>query len=355
MDARSQRHWDIHDFAVGRGLEVGPLHRPIVAKSEAEVHYVDVRSRDELVAHYAGDPHVPADAIPEIDYALIVDDRTRTLVEAVSPGAPFDWVVASHVIEHIPDVVGWLAELAEVVVDDGTLVLTIPDRRYCFDVLRPPTTVGQMLVAHAAEDRRPSPAAVFDYFARSVDNDTRELWAGAVPGYDRIIHGLEEAQDNFDRALAGDYIDCHVWLFTPDSFLRQMHELRLIGRSSWIVDSIQETPVNDLEFSVTLRRIARGADTTSDFPDEQLSALDVPDWMDEQARGRRAAALERHVARLEERLSRKDAKIRRLRRQLRRRRGELEGVRERQASSRPSQLPGRAARSLARRLRGSSS
>src|SRR4051794_725388 len=149
MDPRRQGIWELNDFSRGHGLEVGPLHRSIVHREEGDVSYVDVLDRDGLVEHYRNDPHVPAEAIPEIDFHLIQDDgRTLSLVEAAKPGAPFDWVMASHVIEHVPDVIGWLDELAELVVDDGKLVLVVPDKRYCFDVHRPPTTVGQMIAAN---------------------------------------------------------------------------------------------------------------------------------------------------------------------------------------------------------------
>src|SRR6185436_9508930 len=105
---------------------------------EADVRYVDVLDRDGLVAHYADDG-VDTDRIPEIDFPLIQPDgRTLGLAEAAAPGAPYDWVVASHVVEHVPDLIGWLADLAELTADGAALVLVVPDRRYTFDALRPP-------------------------------------------------------------------------------------------------------------------------------------------------------------------------------------------------------------------------
>ncbi|THI93750.1 hypothetical protein E7Z54_20625 [Nocardioides sp.] len=48
---------------------------------------------------------------------------------AAQAGAPFDWVFASRVIEHVPDLVGWLEQTESLVVEDGALVLVVPDRR----------------------------------------------------------------------------------------------------------------------------------------------------------------------------------------------------------------------------------
>ena len=163
---RRRRFWRMHDFAQGHGLEIGPLDRPMVRGDKADVSYVDVVSRDALQEHYAEGHGVHVDNIPEIDYVLIQPDgRTLSIAEAAGPGAPYDWIVASHVIEHVPDVIGWLTDLAEIAVDDGVLALIVPDQRYTFDVHRPLTTVGQMLQANHDRDDRPSVRAVYDHFS----------------------------------------------------------------------------------------------------------------------------------------------------------------------------------------------
>ncbi len=49
---------------------------------------------------------------------------------------PADLLVASHVIEHVPDLITWLREIASVLKPTGQARLAIPDRRYTFDLLR---------------------------------------------------------------------------------------------------------------------------------------------------------------------------------------------------------------------------
>ncbi|HEX5089871.1 MAG TPA: methyltransferase domain-containing protein [Nocardioides sp.] len=324
-DPRRNRLWALQDFSHGRGLEVGPLHQAIVGRDEADVRYVDVHDQAGLRAHYAGDPEVPPEAIPEIDYTLVQPDgRTVSLAEACREGAPFDWVVASHVIEHVPDVIGWLDNLAEIVADDGALVLMVPDRRYCFDVHRPPTTVGQMLEAHELGATRPTTRAVYDYFSATVHNDVRELWAGLPPDYSQRMHTIDQALDKVEEGRAGTYVDCHVWLFTPESFLEQMHELRTIGQSSWIVDSMHPTRYHHIEFMVRLRRIPRGRDTRGEQPGELLATGTLPDWLADQSNGRTRVAMvqteldaaNREVRRLERRLARRAAALAKVRKKL---------------------------------------
>lgn len=321
MDPRRQLYWDLHDFSEGRGLEIGPLHRAMVHRSEGDVHYVDVHDRDGLLAHYAGDSNVPADAIPEIDYTLVQPDgRTVSVAEAAKAGAPFDWVMASHVIEHVPDVIGWLQDIGELVGDDGVLVLAVPDRRYCFDVHRPPTTVGQMLQAHEAGDTRPSTRAIYDYFTSVVSYRAHALWAGKIPDYSARIHTRAEAEHHVSRSLDGHYVDCHVWLFTPDSFLDQMHELRVSGRSPWFVEQLVPTPHNDIEFRAVLRRVPRSDDAVADVEAELLPALERPEWLaapNENGDASEVSRLQRRIARLEARLEAREERLTRLRAKVR--------------------------------------
>jgi Methyltransferase domain len=350
-DPRRSRLWALQDFSQGRGLEVGPLHEAIVGRDEADVRYVDVHDQAGLRAHYADDPGVPVDAIPEIDYTLVKPDgSTVSLADACREGAPFAWVVASHVIEHVPDVIGWLENLAEIVEDDGALVLMVPDRRYCFDVHRPPTTVGQMLEASELQATRPTTRAIYDYFSAAVNNDVRELWAGLPPDYSQRMHTTDQALGKVAEGRSGSYVDCHVWLFTPESFLEQMHELRTIGQSSWIVDSMHPTRHHHIEFMVRLRRIPRGQDTRSEQPGELLATTQLPEWLAEQSHGRlRVAMVEselhaarRDVRRLERRLAKRGAALGKVRKRL---------VRQRQQIQR---LRGRAERAEARAQQGRS-
>lgn len=311
---KERRHfyWDLFDFSQGRGLEIGPLHRTIVPRAEADVHYVDVHDQAGLRSHYDGDPAVDPALIPEIDYALIQPDgRTLSLVEATAAGAPFAWVMASHVIEHVPDVIGWLAEIAEIAEDDARLVLAIPDRRYCFDVLRPATSVGQMIQAHDDGDNRPSVRAVYDYFSKVAQGTAVDLWSGHLPTYADHYHSLDEADAKVVETSAGTYVDCHVWLFTPNSFVEQMHELRSRGRSSWIVETIESTPLHDLEFKAVMRRIPRDTDPSQPQPDEVVPSLTRPEWLTSSTDHVRA--LTDRVAFLEDRLGQRRDKLRAIR------------------------------------------
>jgi hypothetical protein len=304
MRARRQQFLDLFDFSQGRGLEIGPLDAGIADGEAHDVGYVDVFDVDGIRDHYRDDPNVILELIPTIDYPLIVDGRARTLAEAAAPGAPFDWVIASHVIEHVPDVIGWLAQLAELTVEGGALLLAVPDRRYCFDRHRPPTTTGQALEAFEQRLDRPSTRAIYDHFSSVVKVDTRALWRGARPaGRPALIHDLGYTLHQLERGRAGEYVDCHVWTFTPQSLREQVGEWRALGVCDWYVERIVERP-GTVEFHAVLRRLPAG----EEVPASSESARpvdDLPDFLaDEWARQERVEELTQEVVELRRRLRR---------------------------------------------------
>ena len=82
--------------------------------------------------------------------------------------ARYDWIIASHVIEHMPDLVAFFRQAARLLKPGGSLSLVIPDKRYCFDYFRWPSTTGDVLQAFAEQRRRHPAGVVFEYVAQIV-------------------------------------------------------------------------------------------------------------------------------------------------------------------------------------------
>lgn len=239
------------DVARLRGVEVGPLFRPLIAKSESEVFYVDHCSAEELRKKYEGDPKVDHDAIVTIDFIW----KDEPLADLVSPILPLDYVVASHVIEHVPDLVGWLLEMRDALRDGGRLVLVVPDKRFTFDVHRRTSSLAEISAAFAERRRRPGLRCIMDHFANVVSADTPRLWEDyeVVDGL-QFYHGpefLELAQRHFAE---GRYVDVHAWVFTPWSFLATLGYVTREFGVGFSLCHFLTTQQHDLEFYVQLER-----------------------------------------------------------------------------------------------------
>lgn len=261
MEPRKRRELilGLTELKHGPGLEIAPLHTPVARKEDWDVSYVDIVSTDQLIEHYAKDDAVPNEDIVEVDFPLTAPDGTiRTLAEVAAARAPFDWVIASHVIEHVPDLITWLDDIAALLRDGGALVLAVPDRRYSFDAYRPQTTVGQMLQAHHQGDVVPSVRAVYDALHSASSITAAEAWAGRGRGLKKTrIHPHTQVMPLVERAKAGQYIDSHVWTFRPSTLIEQINELGQLGLCEFVVEKVRNTRPNELEFFVVLRRLPR--------------------------------------------------------------------------------------------------
>ncbi len=142
-----------------KGLELGPSVSPVFRKSEGyRVKYLESVGTEVLRERCIQRGTDPSKA-ETIDFIL---DRGKTLAEMVGSEAPFDYVITSHVIEHIPDPVAHFNEVAEVLTARGCYVLVVPDRNLCFDLAKPLSTLGQILESHVYRRQSASLASKID-------------------------------------------------------------------------------------------------------------------------------------------------------------------------------------------------
>jgi SAM-dependent methyltransferase len=229
------------------GLEIGPLASAVVAKSAANrVYYVDHCKTPELIEKYRG--QVPAESIAEVD---IVWSR-GSLREAVGDKS-FDYVIASHVIEHVPDLIGWLRDISDVLVPGGILALAIPDKRYTFDVARELSTVGEVIAAHLTHQVVPSVKQVYDNYTMARAVEAASIWNGVQHRETaQYLHPRGIAGSFVERSIAGEYVDCHCWVFTPRSFLDVLKAITNEGYVSFGLRQFFDPEPGDNEFIVSL-------------------------------------------------------------------------------------------------------
>lgn len=247
--AREQRLLAGLDQANRVGLEIGALCRPFLRKDRGPVIYVDHADTQTLREKYKDDPGVDVDAIVEVDAVW----GANTLLQALG-GRHVDYVVASHVIEHVPDLIAWLNELRSILNSGGEVRLIVPDKRFTFDYFREETRIAAVLHSNLIRARVPQPQVLIDYCINVAKVDCASAWKApldplAVERHHDLETALGVAQDCLQN---GAYHDVHCWVFSPRSFARLFREMAELDLIDFACGNFFDTARNDMEFFVSL-------------------------------------------------------------------------------------------------------
>jgi len=236
------------DLPALTGLEIGALTAPLVTPAEGAILYVDHADTKTLQENYRHHADVDVSRIVEVDAVW----GQNSLQDCLGGDRKVDYVVASHVIEHAPDLVTWLAEIRAILRPGGCLRLAIPDRRYTFDYLRFESRVHDVLDAYLRRARTPLPRMVIEHHSLLRHIDIAAAWRGALDlgnlrRYNTTKDGLDRARD----AIAnGTYHDVHCWVFTPATFAELCMELADLGLLGLACSYHIDTPRDEAEFYV---------------------------------------------------------------------------------------------------------
>lgn len=288
------------DLARARGIEVGALDKPIVPPTTVGIFYVDHTDTASLREKYGADPSVDLSNLVEVGGIW----GQNTLAEAAASVAPVDFLIASHVIEHVPDLIAWLKEIASVLKPGGDVRLAIPDRRYSFDLLRTETVLADVLAAHFVGARIPQVRQVIDYVANVVDVDCWHIWDGSV---DRaaLTNSLNaKTIESFARDVLVDktYIDSH-WVFTPLSFANLMKRMAALGYHAFACRQFYETEEKTLEFFVVMEPVADLDEAVNSWSALAARIEHAESARQDEQRNRSGALLEAKIDLLERRVA----------------------------------------------------
>jgi SAM-dependent methyltransferase len=238
------------NVAVLSGLEIGALASPLVTSDEGNIFYVDHVDTETLIRKYGSDGSVDKSKIVNVDAVW----GEQSLQHCISVTKKVDYVVASHVIEHVPDLVTWLSEIHSILRKGGSLRLAIPDRRYTFDFIRRESCLHDVLDAFIRRARAPLPRMILEHFGNARVVDCNDAWAGKIKASElKPYHSWNEATNHAKDALDnGIYHDSHCWIFTPLSFADLCGEMAKLDLLNFECDYCIETPRNELEFYVSM-------------------------------------------------------------------------------------------------------
>lgn len=243
----------------GLGLEIGPSYNPIAPKKLGfNIEIADHMDAESLRKKYTA-WGVDGGAIEDVDYVIGQNGLFASIGEQ---RARFDYILASHVIEHVPDIIQFLVDCEKILKVGGTLSLVIPDKNFCFDAIKPLSTTGQILQAHLDRRQRHSPGTIFDAHSLHLTNEGQIVWPNKTPTNLKLMHTMLEAKQITDNYIAGDrYLDVHAWQFSPTSFEFIISNLIELGFISLEIASLFDTDGHEFFFS--LRKINNACLTTT--------------------------------------------------------------------------------------------
>ena len=218
------------------GLEIGPSFRPIAPKKEGyKVKVIDHASAKELRKKY-GEHGIDVSEIEEVDYIWNGENFKDLMGKSV-----FDWILASHVIEHVPDLISFLKNCEDVLKPGGIINLAIPDKNYCFDYNRQYSALSRIIDIHESKCKIQTVGAAAEYFLTVCKKNGIIAWDLKTEGGIENLHTLEDALNAISQTREGVYLDIHNWVFEPNSFKDIIQKLKLLKYINLEIKEISAT------------------------------------------------------------------------------------------------------------------
>jgi hypothetical protein len=209
--------------------------------------YTDYLSNEEMIEKAKSNPRTAQKTIPKIDFVWAPGSN---LLELIPQGRLFDFALAAHVLEHVPNPVGWLNQIFETMENGATLRIILPDRRQSMDYFRRETSLAQLIGYWLERPSVPTPFQVADFMLGCLDGRScNDMALGDVPNnrpFYPAVDAVSTAEFVYNERM---YIDAHCTVWTPDHF----HEV--IGRLVELeIMNVAIVPVRSskLEFVVDL-------------------------------------------------------------------------------------------------------
>lgn len=261
-------------FLGGEGVELGPGHHPFpLPLGGVSVRYVDRWEPSENRDLF---PELGEDArFPEPDIVANLDTDRLKKVASESQ----DFVIASHVLEHLAEPLGQIEDIYRVLRYGGTALIVLPDRRYTFDRSRRPTALGHLVEEYEQQVTTVADDHIED-FLRGVDG-----WSSSWTEAER--RGAIELHRK--RSI-------HVHCWTQEEFFPVIEQTMMGMGMRWeLLETlfVGEVPGSH-EFGVVLRK------TTLESPMGLLVDRLRASWLAQLRPSLRQPSVEASVARIEE-------------------------------------------------------
>jgi len=257
----------------GKGLEISPSFNPVLPKSQGyDVETLDHLDKAGLIQKYTGH-NVNLKNIEEPNYIW----AGGSYIDAIGKRSYYDYIIASHIIEHTVDIIGFLNDCMELLRPEGVLSLAIPDKRKCFDHFRPLSSVAEAVNAFYSDGKRHSIGAVCEHFLNAVSLNGNISWS-EINELHKVgfVHPHEDVKGIVSQYPHDDcYVDIHNWVFTKPSFELLFYDLVVLDFLKGM-DIAKAFETNGIEFFITIRKTNNDA-ITHDYSTKRLNLLRLID------------------------------------------------------------------------------
>jgi len=213
------------------GIEIGAFKSPVPGLTPKPI-YID-RFRDYANERCFADYYGDATELPFYDNSL-------------------DYVVTSHVLEHVANPVKALAEWYRVLCPGGIIYCVVPDRRSTWDRARALTPVTHMLEDFARGTTVCDGTHIDDF----VDGVDWSMWSPTTPAAEVPAKKDELKKTYHDAVDSGNEINIHFHVFEPSTLLELFETLR--ARFAWqVVDQVEHFPADNPIGFLTVVRVEK--------------------------------------------------------------------------------------------------
>lgn len=218
------------------GLEIGACDLPTVSREAGKCEFADFRSAEEMSRLW----NLPSETVMPVQYILKRDTKVHNQIDK-----KFDYVVLCHVIEHIPNVIGYIKDLHNLLKTGGVILIACPDKRRTPDASRPSTTIEHLLDDYYNDCNYPSLEHILEC-SKAWSDELREKSVKSPKEF------YEWGCQNFESGLADAH--CHVWI--DEEFFTQIQYLidGKILEGLKIIDKSYNDPLYN-EFLIALKAV----------------------------------------------------------------------------------------------------
>lgn len=214
-------------YATGAGVELGPGHNPFPVPTGTIVTYVDRWTPDESARLF---PELDGAQFPSPDLVANFDTDRLSVLDDESE----DFVICSHLLEHLANPLSLLVDIHRVLVADGLAILILPDRRATFDSSRSPTPLAHLVRDYESGVSTVSAEHLHD-FLEAIGGDPEFAIQSALTPRQHLLRSI------------------HVHCWTDEEFYPVISYCSEALKCPWVIE--EWVPTTGIEFGFVLRKL----------------------------------------------------------------------------------------------------